>query len=92
MGWCVFRLFFKIDLCSTTSMESSRRDLLNDMAEHKSILKNNQNSRQTCVQPYHSKDLGEGFPLMWLNIQYRSKVWTHFFSFFKTAVEIGPVG
>jgi len=25
-------------------------------------------------------------------IQYRSKVWTHFFSFFKTAVEIGPVG
>jgi len=26
------------------------------------------------------------------NLQYRSKVWTHFFSFFKTAVEIGPVG
>ena len=25
-------------------------------------------------------------------IQYRSKVWTHFFSFFKTAVEIRPVG
>jgi len=25
-------------------------------------------------------------------VQYRSKVWTHFFSFFKTAVEIGPVG
>ena len=25
-------------------------------------------------------------------LQYRSKVWTHFFSFFKTAVEIGPVG
>ena len=30
-------------------------------------------------------------PVYW-NIQYRSKVWTHFFSFFKTAVEIGPVG
>ena len=26
------------------------------------------------------------------HLQYRSKVWTHFFSFFKTAVEIGPVG
>ena len=26
------------------------------------------------------------------SIEYRSKVWTHFFSFFKTAVEIGPVG
>ena len=25
-------------------MESSRRDLLNDMAEHRSILKNNQNT------------------------------------------------
>jgi len=27
-----------------------------------------------------------------MHLQYRSKVWTHFFSFFKTAVEIGPVG
>jgi len=39
-----FRLFVKIDLCSATSMESSRRDLLNDMAEHRSTLKNNQNT------------------------------------------------
>jgi len=37
-------LFFKIDLCSATSMESSRRDLLNDMAKHKPILKNYQNT------------------------------------------------
>jgi len=29
---------------------------------------------------------------MCIEVQYRSKVWTHFFSFFKTAVEIGPVG
>ena len=28
----VFWLFFKIGLCSATSMESSRRDILNDMA------------------------------------------------------------
>jgi len=34
-------LFPKIDLCSTISIESSRRDLLNDMAEHRSILKTN---------------------------------------------------
>jgi len=40
----VRRLFFKIDLCSATSMESSRRDLLNDVTEHRSILKNNQNT------------------------------------------------
>jgi len=37
-------LFFKIDVCSATSMESSRRDLLNDVAEHRSILKNKRNS------------------------------------------------
>jgi len=36
--------FFKIDLCSATSIESSRRDLLNDMAEHRLILKNEQNT------------------------------------------------
>jgi len=34
--------FFKIELCSTTSMESSRREFLNDMAERRPILKNNQ--------------------------------------------------
>jgi len=32
-------LFFKIDLCSATSMESSCRDLSNDMAEHRSAGK-----------------------------------------------------
>jgi len=40
----VFWQFFNINLCSATLMESSRRDLLNDMAERKSILKNNQNT------------------------------------------------
>jgi len=35
----VFWLFFKIDLCSATSMESSRRDLLNDMPKHRSTIK-----------------------------------------------------
>jgi len=34
---CVFWSFFKIDLCSATFMESSHRDLLNDMAEHRPI-------------------------------------------------------
>jgi len=33
----------KIDVCSATSMESSRRGLLKNMAERRSILKNNQN-------------------------------------------------
>ena len=35
----VFWLFFKIDLCSATSIERSRRDLLNDVAELSSTLK-----------------------------------------------------
>ena len=43
--WVVW-LFFNIDLCSATSIESSDGDLLNDMTEHKPILKNNQNTYQ----------------------------------------------
>jgi len=39
-----FWKFFNIDLCSATSMESSRRDLLNDIAERRPILKNYQNT------------------------------------------------
>jgi len=37
-------LFFKIDPCWATSMERSRRDLSNDMAEHRSILKIKENT------------------------------------------------
>jgi len=37
-------VIFNIDLGSATSMESSRRDLSNDMAEHGPILKNSQNT------------------------------------------------
>ena len=40
-GHYVLWYFFNIDLCSATSMESSRRDLANDMAEHNPILKSN---------------------------------------------------
>ena len=43
-GLCVFWYVFNVDLCSATSMESSRRVLLNDMAERMPILKNNQNT------------------------------------------------
>ena len=43
-GYFVFWQFFHIDLCIAISMESCRRDLLNDMAEHGPILKNNQNT------------------------------------------------
>ena len=42
-GKCV-GLFFNIDLCSASSMGSSRRDLLNDMTEHRPIFKNNQST------------------------------------------------
>jgi len=36
-GKCIFWLFFKVDLCSATSMESSLRDLSNDVVEHKRL-------------------------------------------------------
>jgi len=35
----LFFSLFKIDLCSAASMGSSRRDLLNDMTEHRPIFK-----------------------------------------------------
>jgi len=41
---CVFWLFLKIGLCSATSFKSSRQECSIDMAEHRSILKNNQNT------------------------------------------------
>ena len=43
-GYYVLRLFCKITLSLVTTMSSSRRDFLNCMAEHRSILKNNQNT------------------------------------------------
>jgi len=72
---CVIGLFFKIDLCSTISFKRSRRELSIDVAEHRSILKDEGEMRilvifhdRPNVQPYHSKGLGESFSLMWLNI------------------------
>jgi len=41
-------IFQRVHLCSATSMESSRRDLLNDMAEHRATLKNNENTYNPC--------------------------------------------
>jgi len=35
--------------CTAISMESSRWDLLNDMAEHRSVLKNNENTNFSLV-------------------------------------------
>jgi len=37
-------LWVKVDLCSAASFKSSRQELSIDMAEHRSILKNNQNT------------------------------------------------
>ena len=52
-------LFFKTDLCSATSIESSRRDLLNHtgMVEHRSILTNNQKTLYPGLifTPRHSR-------------------------------------
>jgi len=44
---CEFWLFFEIDLCSVTSIESSRRNILNYMAEYRSIMK----SSHTTYEP-----------------------------------------
>jgi len=57
--------FSKLDLCSATSMESSRRDLLNDMAKHRSTLKNNQSTLYSFifqVRPMFSHINGELSP------------------------------
>jgi len=40
-GQHVFRLFFKVYLCSALSLKWSRRELSIDVAEHRSALKNN---------------------------------------------------
>ena len=41
--------FFKIALWSATSIESSRRDLSNDSAEHRDSLKKNQNTHYSLI-------------------------------------------
>jgi len=46
-GQYVIWLFYKIDLCLTTSFQRSQRELSIDVAERRSILKNN----QKYVQP-----------------------------------------
>jgi len=43
-GWYAFCLLFKTGLCSTISFESSRRELSIYVAEHRSTMKNNQNT------------------------------------------------
>jgi len=67
-------LFFKIDQCSATSIESSRRVLSNDMAEHLSYLEIQSKyillpyfSRLTNVQPHQLKALAVSFQMIWLN-------------------------
>ena len=45
----ILAIFQHGGLCSATSINSSRRDLLNDMAEHIPILKNNQNTHHPRV-------------------------------------------
>ena len=44
----MFWLFFKVDLCSATSLKRSRRELSIDVADHGSTLKNNQNKYYPC--------------------------------------------
>jgi len=59
-------LFFKIDPCLTTSIKSSRRDLLNDMAEHRSILKYYQNTHYSLIfqdRPMFSHINGKPLPI-----------------------------
>jgi len=55
-GSAFFFYFFNIDLCSTLSMEISRRDLLSDMAEHRLSLKVTK-IRTTPVLVSHSKPM-----------------------------------
>ena len=54
-GLYVFWLFFKIDLCSAKSMESSRRDLLNDVAEQGSCHKRQKPRAPTSQAPIRNR-------------------------------------
>ena len=55
--WCVFWLFFKIGLRSAISFKRSRGELSIDVAEHRYMLKNSQNTHyprfsfipKTCI-------------------------------------------
>ena len=50
-GYYVFWLFFKIGACSGISFKRSRRELSIDVAEHRSILKNVQNTPVLFLPP-----------------------------------------
>jgi len=77
-GKYVFWWFFKIDLCSATAMESSRRDLFNNVAEHRSMLKTDQS---TCYPRFsftpktriELPKTGVSFLLEWPNILFWCK-------------------
>jgi len=48
-GRTMHEIFSEIEPCSAIVMESSRRDLSNVMAEHRSILKNHQNKNPCLI-------------------------------------------
>jgi len=56
----VFWIFFKIDLCSATSFERSRRELSIDVAEHRSMLRSYQN--MNCPRFSFTLKTGGAFP------------------------------
>jgi len=49
-GWYVFGLFFMAGLCSAISFKRSRRELSIDVAQHRSILKNYQNTHYPRIR------------------------------------------
>jgi len=50
----LFWLFFKIGICSAISFKRSRRELSFDVAEHRSTLKNYQNTHYPRIQNRYS--------------------------------------
>jgi len=69
-------------VCSATSMESSHRDLLNDMAEQTPTLKNNPITHYSHIfqdrpiygQPHQWKALAESFWMIWFNVDLSQKI------------------
>jgi len=74
-GWYVFWVFFKIGLCSAISFKSSRRELSIHMAEHRSILKQYQNTH--CPRFSFIPKKGTAFPkrgchvFLWTRFRFR---------------------
>ena len=74
-GWYLFWLFFKIGLCSAITFKRSRRELSNDVAEHRSMLKSYlAHYPRFSFNPHSIPRNGGLFLLYMRNLKFRTKL------------------